>query len=80
MAIQQPLVKDLADDRVFKRCLGREENFLNFCEFFEDYIDTHGYQALFQKYLVDGSEIANDMLCRIYMGMFQFIVMVDASQ
>ncbi|EED16359.1 conserved hypothetical protein [Talaromyces stipitatus ATCC 10500] len=79
MAIQEPLVKDMADDRVFKRCLGREENFLNFCGFFEDYIDTYGYQALFQKYLVGGSEIADDMLCCIYMGYVHGIIHIGMA-
>lgn len=68
MVIQDSVVKDMADPAVYKRCLGREENFLNYCRFFEDEINRLGYQAVLQKYLVDGSEIADDMLCRIYMG------------
>jgi hypothetical protein len=68
MAVQNTLVEDMTDPLVFKRCLGREENFLNFCLFFENEIDRFGYQAVFQKYLVGGSEMADDILCRIYMG------------
>lgn len=69
MVIQDSVVQDMADPAVYKRCLGREENFLNYCRFFEDEINRIGYQAVLQKYLVDGSEIADDMLCRIYMGL-----------
>ena len=69
MAIQSTLVEDMSDPLVFKRCLGREENFLNFCKFFESEISRFGYQAVFQKYLVGGTEMADDILCRIYMGM-----------
>jgi hypothetical protein len=68
MAIQNTLVEDMSESTVFKRCLGREENFFNFCLFFENEIDRIGYQAVLQKYLVGGSEIADDILCRIYMG------------
>lgn len=66
--IQKSLTKDLADDAIFKRCRGKDEHFQNFVVFFEDQIREHGYQVVLQKYLVGGSDIANDMLCRIYMG------------
>ncbi|KAH6617171.1 hypothetical protein F5144DRAFT_623948 [Chaetomium tenue] len=49
-------------------CLGREENFRNFEKFFLGQINRHGYQAVLQKYLVGGGQIANDMMFRIYMG------------
>jgi hypothetical protein len=68
MEIQSTLVEDMTEPSVFKRCLGREENFLNFCLFFEKEIDRIGYQAVLQKYLVGGSVVADDILCRIYMG------------
>jgi hypothetical protein len=66
--VQNTLIEDMRDPLVFKRCLGREENFLNFCGFFEAEIDRVGYQEVLQKYLVDGSKVADDILCRIYMG------------
>lgn len=61
-------MNDLSDPLVFKRCLGREENFMNFCRFFEHEINRIGYQAVIQKYLVNGTALADDILCRIYMG------------
>jgi hypothetical protein len=70
MTIQETLVDDMSDPLVFKRCLGREENFLNFCRFFEDEINRIGYQAVLQQYLVNGSKVADDILCRIYMGTY----------
>ena len=68
MVIQSWLIEDMAAPEVFQRCLGREENYRNFERFFLKQIDEHGYQYVLQKYLLDKSEIADDMLCRIYMG------------
>jgi hypothetical protein len=68
LAVQKAVVSDLVDPRVFRRCRGHEDNFANFVRFFINEINKHGYQEVLQKYLVGGSEIANDMLCRIYMG------------
>lgn len=68
MVLQSWLVEDMAVPEVFTRCLGREENYRNFERFFLKQIDEHGYQHVLQKYLLDGSEIADDMLCRVYMG------------
>jgi hypothetical protein len=68
MIIVEPLVLDLEDDVIFTKCLGREENFRNFEKFFLGQINRKGYQAVLQKYLVGGGQIANDMMFRIYMG------------
>lgn len=69
MSIQDSLVLDMADPKVFKRCLAREENFRNFERFFLSQINEIGYEQVMQKYLFDESEVANDILCRMYMGM-----------
>jgi hypothetical protein len=66
--IQRSLTKDLANDAIFKRCIGKDEHFQNFVVFFEDMIREHGYQYVLKKYLVGGGDIADDMLCRLYMG------------
>ena len=68
MVIQTNLVQDLAIPSVFKRCLGREENFRNFECFFLKQINDHGYEVVLQEYLLGGSEVADDMLCRIFHG------------
>ena len=68
MAIQSNIVEDLAMPRVFKRCLGREENYRNYERFFLKQINDLGYEAVLQKYLIGGDDIADDMLCRIYHG------------
>ena len=68
MVIQSNLVEDMAIPSVFKRCLGREENYRNYERFFLKQINELGYEAVLQKYLVGGDEVADDMLCRIYHG------------
>lgn len=68
--IQDTLVIDLRDPKVFKRCLGKEENFRNYEKFFMGVINEIGYEAVLQKYLLDGSGVADDILLRMYMGEF----------
>lgn len=77
MTICEPLVLDLADDELFKKCLGREENYRNFEIFFLNEINEKGFEAVLQKYLVDGSELANDMMYRIYMGIHNISQCID---
>lgn len=73
MIVVEPLVQDLADDAIFKKCLGREENFRNFEKYFIGQIQKNGYEAVLQKYLVGGGDIGNDLHYRIYMGMYLLI-------
>jgi hypothetical protein len=68
MIVVEPLVQDLEDDEIYKRCLGKEEHFRNFEKFFLRMIERDGYQKVLQKYMVGGGDIANDMMNRIYMG------------
>ncbi|PVH98595.1 hypothetical protein DM02DRAFT_643522 [Periconia macrospinosa] len=73
------MVKDLVDPVVFKRCLGHELNFASFTRFFIDEIDKLGYQKVLHKYLLDGTQIANDVLCRIYMGYVHGIIHINMA-
>lgn len=66
--IVDPLVLDFEDDAIFARCLGKEEHYRNFEMFFLNTFKKIGWQAGLQKYLLDGSPLADDMMYRIYMG------------
>ena len=68
MTICEPIVDDMADDDIFSRCLGREENFRNFERYFMRQINDKGYEWVLQKYLANDGELAEDMRYRIYMG------------
>ncbi|KAJ4287773.1 hypothetical protein N0V90_012477 [Kalmusia sp. IMI 367209] len=77
--VVDPVVLDLQEDFVFKKCLGREEHFRNFEQFFLKEITNNGYQATLQKYLVGGSEIADEMLVHVYMGYVHGLIHVGLS-
>lgn len=66
--IVEPLVLDLEDDALFTRCLGKEEHYRNFEMFFLNMFKKIGWQATLQKYLLDRSPLADDMMFRLYMG------------
>lgn len=68
MKIYPTVVADLDDDFVFLKCLGKEEHFRNFEVFFMRKIKEIGYEAVLQRYLLGGSEIAEKMMCHQYMG------------
>ncbi|KAL9081761.1 MAG: hypothetical protein Q9159_007052 [Coniocarpon cinnabarinum] len=68
MTICQPIVQDLADDDIFMKCAGREENFRNFERYFIGAITEKGYAWVLQKYLAGDGKLAQDMRYRIYMG------------
>ncbi|KAH8821288.1 hypothetical protein F5884DRAFT_82511 [Xylogone sp. PMI_703] len=79
LAVQKAVVSDLADSRVFMRCLGHEDNFANFVRFFINEIKRYGYQEVLQKYLVGNNEISNDILSRIYMGYVHGIIHINLA-
>ena len=66
--MQEGVIKDLADPKIWARCIGKEEHFRNFLKFFEREIADHGYQKVLQKYLVGRNPVATDILSRCYMG------------
>jgi hypothetical protein len=68
MKIFKPVVEDMEEEYVFKRCLGREEHFRNFEVFFMKKIKELGYEVVLQKYLFDRSALAEEMMSHVYMG------------
>ncbi|KAL8693637.1 MAG: hypothetical protein Q9224_003714 [Gallowayella concinna] len=61
-------VSDMFDPAKFKACIGKEEHFLDFCEFFEQALEKYGYEEVLQKYLVGDNEIAKNLFPRMYHG------------
>lgn len=64
----EEVVRQMGTPEGYRRYLGDEEYFLDFTEFFESEITRLGYEKVLQKYMVDGSELANDLLGRMYHG------------
>ena len=61
-------VSDMFDTERFKACIGKEEHFLDFCEFFEQALEKYGYEEVLQRYLVGDSEVARNLFPRMYHG------------
>ncbi|KAK2030068.1 hypothetical protein LX32DRAFT_587404 [Colletotrichum zoysiae] len=57
---------DLQNPRVFKQALGKNENYAEFLKFFENEIVQKGVPEVLQIYLLDGSELANDIFYRLW--------------
>jgi oxidoreductase AflY len=58
--------RDLRDPVIFKECLGNNSCYADFLRFFEHQIAEKGMPIVLQEYLLNGSEQANDILCRLY--------------
>lgn len=58
----------MADPTAFKEFVGKEDYFLDFCEFFEREIEKYGYEDVLQKYLLGDNPIAKDIFPRMYHG------------
>jgi hypothetical protein len=62
------VVAEMSTPEGFKKYLGSQDHFLDYVTFFEREIKQIGYQEVLQKYMVGGSEIADDILGRMYHG------------
>lgn len=59
---------EMSDPAAFKQMIGKEEHFLDFCEFFERELQKYGPEEVLQKYLVGDSELAKNLFPRMYHG------------
>ncbi|KAK2014991.1 hypothetical protein LZ32DRAFT_527431 [Colletotrichum eremochloae] len=57
---------DLQNPLVFKQALGKDENYAEFLRFFEKEILDKGVPEVLQFYLLNGSELANDIFYRLW--------------
>ena len=63
------IVKSLRDPQHFQEYLNKEEHYHNYLEFFRQEISQSGYEAVVLKYLLSGSDQADDLLTRCFGGM-----------
>lgn len=73
VSIRQPDVMgvahvDMADAVVFDECLGKNESYADYLQFFENEIAKKGMQAVVKEYVLKGDERANDIFCRMFTG------------
>lgn len=62
-------VEAMSDPEGFKRFLGNREYTHDYMEFFQREIGKRGVEEVLQEYLFSGTEIAEDMFARLFMGM-----------
>jgi oxidoreductase AflY len=73
VSIRQPDVigaahVDMADKVVFDECLGKDEFYADYLQYFENEIAKKGMQAVVKEYVLEGDERANDIFCRMFTG------------
>jgi Questin oxidase-like len=64
----EKVIKAMGTPEGYKRYLGDEDYFLSFTAFFEREIANLGYEEVLQKYMFGGTEVADDLLARMYHG------------
>ncbi|KAF1952597.1 hypothetical protein CC80DRAFT_596415 [Byssothecium circinans] len=57
---------DLKDPQVFEQCLGKDECYVDFLQFFEEELRAKGMRAVVEEYVLKGDERADDIFCRMY--------------
>ena len=62
-------VAAMSEPHGFKSFLGNAEYTHDYLEFFQREIEKKGVETVLQEYLFSGTEIAEDMLVRLFMGM-----------
>jgi hypothetical protein len=63
-------INSMQDPVKFKEFVGKEEYFLDFCQFFERELEKFGSGEVIQRYLVGSSDVAKNLFPRIYHGMY----------
>ncbi|KAI1525805.1 DUF4243 domain containing protein, partial [Pyrenophora tritici-repentis] len=66
--LQPSIVSGMQDPSRFKNYLGQEKYYHDFLVFFQEEIDNKGWEATLQEYLFAGTEMADDLLVRLYAG------------
>jgi len=70
-------VKAMKEPEGFKRFLGKMQYTHDFLEFFTREIESKGVESVVQEYLFSGTEMAEDMFVRLFMGMCLSLVSLE---
>ncbi|KAF2475849.1 uncharacterized protein BDR25DRAFT_379416 [Lindgomyces ingoldianus] len=60
---------DMVDTVVFDECLGKNEFYKDYLQYFENEITKKGMKAVVKQYVLKGDERANDIFCRMFTDM-----------
>lgn len=67
-AASAPKATDLSDTSQWSKYLGNEKHYISFLEYFRDEIEKRGYEDVINTTLFSGTELADDMLVRLFAG------------
>lgn len=67
--LDREVVASMHDAQHFRKYLNKEEHYRNYLEFIRQEIFQNGYEAVVLKYLLSGSDQADDLLTRCFGGM-----------
>lgn len=73
-------VAELHDVDKFRSHLGPEKHYSDFLVFFKEEIEKSSWQAVLQKYVFAGDELADDMLVRMYAGKLSVVMSIGHKQ
>ncbi|KAF7596577.1 hypothetical protein BBP40_000977 [Aspergillus hancockii] len=65
---------DMGFHTKFQSCLGKEENYPNFLELFQQKIEKQGVEKVINQYLFAEDELADNMLVRIFGGLIHPLI------
>jgi len=68
--LQESTVKDMHIPERFKTYLEQEKYYHDFLVFFQQEMEEKGWQNVLNEYVFKGDERANDMLVRLYAGLY----------
>lgn len=67
--LREENVAAMSEVQGFRSFMGNMDNTHDYMEFFHRQLETKGVEAVLQEYLFSGTELAEDMLVRLYSGM-----------
>jgi hypothetical protein len=68
--LREENVKAMSEPEGFKKFLGNTKYTHDYIEFFHRELEAKGVEAVVQEYLFSRSELAEDLLARLYGGMY----------
>lgn len=77
--LREENVKAMSEPEGFKKFLGKSKYTHDYIEFFHREIEAKGVEAVVQEYLFSRSELAEDMLARLYGGMFIYLYLIPSA-
>lgn len=77
--LREENVKAMSEPEGFKKFLGKAKYTHDYIEFFHREIEAKGVEVVMQEYLFSRSEIAEEMLARLYGGMFIYLGQIPST-